>query len=118
MNRSEPVWKLVYGVERHQHVNVRRCTVSYVSSICVLCIHSHSDSHTHTHTRTVVLECPVLDDPPNGMVTITDMTPGSVAIYLCAPGFRLEGEGTRVCGRVREKEAEWSGEEPICESEL
>lgn len=62
-----------------------------------------------------VLECPDLNDPPNGMVMMDKgVIPGSTAIYMCNPGFMPEGDNVRVCELVGKREAQWSGEEPTC----
>lgn len=63
-----------------------------------------------------VIECPVLDDPPNGMVRLEDTVPGSMAFYMCSPGFMPEGDRVRVCELVGERNAQWSGEDPTCTS--
>ena len=61
-------------------------------------------------TITSIAVCPVLDDPANGTVTLTSLTTGGVAAYVCDPGFELVGEKTRNCM----SNSEWSGVPPIC----
>ena len=63
-----------------------------------------------------VLECPSLPDPANGVVSIMDTVPGSVAVYICNSGYMLENQGDRTCERVGEREAEWGGTAPTCAS--
>ena len=55
-------------------------------------------------------ECPMLDNPANGMVTWTSLTTGGVATYECDPGFELVGEMNRIC----QSNSQWSGAPPIC----
>lgn len=62
----------------------------------------------------LAIECPVLENPPNGMVVVSGLTVGSNATYTCLLGFTLIGVMTREC----QLNAEWSDQEPTCESEL
>ena len=54
--------------------------------------------------------CPILINPPNGIVGVTGNSPGDTANYICDPDFELVGNSTRVCG----DDGEWSGEAPMC----
>ena len=65
-------------------------------------------------TVPTVLECPGLENPPNGMVTVMDNVPGGVAMYTCDSGYMLEGQGDRTCRRVGERDAQWGGVAPTC----
>ena len=59
--------------------------------------------------------CSVLDNPAFGTVSITGRTPGSVATYMCNPGYVLVGNRTRLCEELDVDAADWSGEAPICQ---
>lgn len=54
--------------------------------------------------------CSELSEIPNGDVTRTGLSVGSVATYICISGFQLVGSPTRLCG----DDATWSGGEPFC----
>ena len=54
--------------------------------------------------------CPKLDDPEDGQVTVTGLTPSSTAEYSCNKGFKLFGTAWRKC----QANGVWSGEAPIC----
>ncbi|XP_064382155.1 sushi, von Willebrand factor type A, EGF and pentraxin domain-containing protein 1-like isoform X4 [Halichondria panicea] len=54
--------------------------------------------------------CPKLDDPEDGQVTVTGLTPSSTAEYSCNKGFKLFGTAWRKC----QVNGEWSGEAPTC----
>ena len=57
-------------------------------------------------------ECPDLDDIPNGSVSLSGNTEGSIAKYICNDGFELVGDPTRVCM----SDSTWGGEPPTCQS--
>ena len=74
-----------------------------------------SEYHSHTYPQYPLIiisttECPVLDDPANGMVTWTSLTTGGVATYECDSGFELVGDEMRDC----QSNSQWSGAPPIC----
>lgn len=52
------------------------------------------------------------------MVSIEDNTVDSRAFYFCNSGYGLQGNEIRVCRVVGDGTADWSGEEPTCESKL
>ena len=56
------------------------------------------------------LQCKVLDDIPNGIVSQTGTTVSSTATYTCNDGFELFGRKTRECL----SSGIWSGIEPQC----
>ena len=62
----------------------------------------------------VVVGCPVLEDPINGTVVVSGRTVGSVANYTCVSGHLLTGVMIRECLVT----GEWSDQAPICESML
>ena len=62
----------------------------------------------------VVIECPVLGNPPNGMVVLSGRTVGSIANYSCLPTLTLTGVMIRECQNT----GQWSDQAPSCESEL
>ena len=47
---------------------------------------------------------------PHGVVTYNDLTPGSVAVLECDPGYRPESSLNRTCG----SDGHWSEEELNC----
>ena len=55
--------------------------------------------------------CPELDDPNNGKVNWTGLSPGDIATYMCDDDFKLNGEATRTC----QDDGTWSGMAPTCE---
>jgi hypothetical protein len=61
-----------------------------------------------------LLECPSLENPPNGMVTVMDNVPGSVAMYICDSGYMLSAQGDRTCERVGARDTQWGGVPPTC----
>lgn len=61
----------------------------------------------HLYTE---IECPTLQNPANGRVTLTGVTFGSTATYECDSGFVLVGDEERMC----QDSGEWSGDEPLC----
>lgn len=60
-----------------------------------------------------VVNCGLLDPPKDGRVSFTSTSYTAVAVYVCFPGYRLEGVEERTC----QANGEWSDEEPSCESE-
>ena len=59
---------------------------------------------------TVVSGCPTLDDPVNGMVSVTGTATGDTATYTCIAGFELIGTETVTCM----SDGTWSDEPPMC----
>ena len=58
------------------------------------------------------VDCLTLNDPPNGMVDLTEGTElGAAASYVCNIGFMLEGTAQRVC----DENGMWTNSEPTCE---
>ena len=55
-------------------------------------------------------ECPRLDDPPDGTVSVTGYSIGHFATYSCDDGFDLVGEAVRMCM----DNSQWSGDAPQC----
>ena len=65
-----------------------------------------------------VLECSSLTIS-NGNVVVTGFNLGDNAMYECNDGFTLVGGGTRMCiVDPPNARAVWSGEDPMCFSEL
>ena len=80
---------------------------------------SYSSIYLYTTTSFInfipsVVDCGGLSSPQNGQVILTNTTFGSIATYLCDEGFNLIGDMQRMC----QSNGEWSGNEPICESQL
>ena len=64
--------------------------------------------YTQTYTA---ITCGQLSDPENG--NVRQRRPaivGSVALYVCNSGFRLDGQRTRVC----QSDGSYSGQAPTC----
>ena len=57
-----------------------------------------------------VIECESLSNPANGMVTVTGLTPGSIATYTCNNAYQLLGNDTRTC----DSNGLWTNMEPTC----
>ena len=58
-----------------------------------------------------VVDCGSLQDPENGMVTVTETTFGSIASYSCSgSNYLLMGAAERTC----QADGMWSGSVPIC----
>ena len=56
-------------------------------------------------------ECPILDNPANGMVKYTGgRSVGAEVWYICNSGYRLVGSESRKCG----DNLLWSGNAPKC----
>ena len=63
------------------------------------------------HVFPTAISCGTMNSPTNGSVRLDGGTViGAMAFYNCQTGFRLVGDGLRVCG----SNGLWSGEEPIC----
>ena len=54
--------------------------------------------------------CPTLDDPANGMVSVTGTETGDTATYTCNAGYELIGSMTLTCL----SSGSWSDEPPTC----
>ena len=50
---------------------------------------------------------------PGGVVCYSDVTLGSIAVYMCNSTHHLEGSRFREC-QSREKSGNWSGSVPQC----
>ena len=101
---SGPVKMMGIGVEMNQRVLV-----------CHVALFSTSRWYIEpTNPLSLAIDCGDLDDPPNGQVTLTGTTFGSMATYECDSGFTLVGNQVRTC----EDDGNWSGTEPICDGML
>ena len=58
----------------------------------------------------LAVECPLLSDPADGRVLVTDRTFTNNATYECDEGFFLSGMTSRQC----QADMTWSGTEPDC----
>ena len=61
----------------------------------------------------LVIRCPDLENPANGVVDDGDNLPGTKAMYKCNDGFRLVGASKRLCQR----DGTWDGRAPVCKCE-
>ena len=59
-------------------------------------------------------ECIDLNDPDFGRVSVTGLVLGSVATYMCNPGYTLIGNMTRDCVQLNSSTADWSDKAPVC----
>lgn len=57
--------------------------------------------------------CPELPLIPHAVVNVTNRTVAGQAVYSCAKGHKLQGNGTRTCLLG----GKWSGDEPSCRCE-
>ena len=58
-----------------------------------------------------LVQCPILMNPANGMVELSEKSPGDTATYSCVSvDYDLVGVSVRVCRH----DGQWSGEAPIC----
>ena len=69
------------------------------------CLHGVIISITLT-----VINCPALEHPERGLVSVGGNSTGSVATYSCNGGYSLIGSATRQC----QSDGTWSNESPIC----
>ena len=60
--------------------------------------------------NSIVIECPSLSNPANGIVVVTGLTPDSIATYTCNAGYQLFGDATRTCNF----NGQWTSAEPFC----
>ena len=66
--------------------------------------------------------CESLDDPVEGVVTLTGLgassnlgpATGSIAVYSCNLGFQIKGEATRTCL----VHGNWTDSPPTCRSKI
>ena len=66
----------------------------------------------------LLLVCPSLNDPSNGMINCTQggdgvSDPGDTCTYTCNTGYELTGSNTRTC----QSNGSWSGSAPTCRRE-
>ena len=59
----------------------------------------------------IAIQCPNLQGPPNGVVTLTeDTSVFSVAMYSCNFGYMIDRESNRTC----QINGKWTGSQPFC----
>ena len=58
----------------------------------------------------VILGCPNLTNPVNGVVMQTGTAVGDTATYTCSSGYILDGASTRTCG----SDGQWTADVPRC----
>ena len=62
-----------------------------------------------------VVTCPILTNPDNGIVDVTNNNFESIATYACDTGYNLTGGSTtRTCG----SDGVWSDSDPTCTRKL
>ena len=59
-------------------------------------------------------DCTDLNDPDFGRVSVTGLVQGSVATYMCNPGYTLVGNLTRDCVQVDNGTSNWNDKTPVC----
>ena len=79
--------------------------------IAFLLLHSINNPFSLTHSTAVL--CSELPAPENGEISVSGLTPGSVASYSCLPGFTLEGVTLRTCQTT----GIWTFDAPVCVGE-
>ena len=108
-------WGLVNGLDKLQHVDVSilssRSALGACKSWPILVVENFPLHLIHMHTG--ITECPQLQNPANGQVSVSGTTVGSTATYTCNSGFVIEGESTRQCLGS----GQWSGQAPTCARE-
>ena len=75
-------------------------------------------TYLYGNLRSIVVVCPDLMDPTNGIITFTGETSGfmTMATYSCNPGYGLSGgDSVRTCTSSSVGPGEWSGTSPTCE---
>ncbi len=97
----DSVREMVAGLERHPPAKVK------YMQLCELV------TKLTTHFYLAII-CPKLDNPDNGRVVVSGLTPSSIADYTCDKGFKLIGTSWRKCL----DNGEWSGEAPVCKRTL
>ena len=76
----------------------------------------HNDSVTNNIVFfLIIVTCPPLSDPSNGMVncSLADdgvASHGDTCTYTCNTGYELTGGGTRTC----QSDGSWSGSDAMC----
>ena len=63
--------------------------------------------------HSLAIDCGLLSNPVNGVVSLGSTAVGSVAAYQCNTGFTLSGDSLRQCQDVNGVGV-WSGAAPIC----
>jgi len=58
----------------------------------------------------IVVQCPVLTAPDNGMISCTGNGVGDTCTVTCDDGFELSGSETRTC----QDDGSWSGTDAEC----
>ena len=71
----------------------------------------------------LVVVCPALPTPSNGIVTGTDFTYGRTVVITCYSGYRLSGSSSRTCqvrfnSRTQSQEGYWTGTASTCSGRL
>lgn len=66
------------------------------------------------HSLYTEINCPILERPNNGRVTLTGTVIGARAIYSCEDGFALEGSSEIACGN----DGLWVDDPPVCSGKL
>lgn len=58
--------------------------------------------------------CEDLENPENGVVVTTGLSPSDTATYTCNSGYELVGTSVRTCGT----DGEWSDVPPTCRRKI
>ena len=108
----------------HPHVNVSETLFANTWSnslfrnflhlyIVQLKVESLKHKLSHPLSKFTAVDCMGLNNPSNGMVTLSGTTFEHTATYSCFSGFALIGQDSRKCLATEL----WSGEEPTCVGE-
>ena len=96
----------------------------YTTVFCMIHFNTHQlllsikiiSLHVHTHVvLTIVVPCPLLTDPNNGMITCSlgdDGVPSyeDTCSFTCNTGYELTGNDIRTC----QSDRSWSGSDDVC----
>lgn len=85
-----------------------------LAPICIrknqTCDASYDTDHYELFLTTADV-CSFLDEPRFGTISFSDdQNVGSVATYICFPGYEIEGVAERTCQADRT----WTGVPPVC----
>ena len=101
----EHVRVMINGVEQQSLVNVW-----HENNILLVIVYVHMQF-------LLVIMCPTLLNPENGLVTVNTHTVSGVANYTCNNGYNLTGAVMRMCAQ-NGVIGQWIPEEPTCPRKL
>ncbi|XP_064400356.1 sushi, von Willebrand factor type A, EGF and pentraxin domain-containing protein 1-like [Halichondria panicea] len=89
------------------------CNIGYrlSGSFSRTCLRGCKWSGSDPSCQLIAENCPVLNNPSNGRVSVSSYVIGGRAIYSCNIGYRLSGSSSRTCS----SSGSWSGSNPSCQ---